>query len=67
MRNILLEKLYVKYGGETGPRPFSKIKNLSISLVNRLKFIQFVLIVCPSRRLPNDVNIKVVTTCFYFI
>ena len=24
MRNILLEKSYTKYGGETSPRPFSE-------------------------------------------
>ena len=32
MRNIFFEKLYTKYGGETIPRPFSKISKLSISL-----------------------------------
>ena len=32
MRNIFLEKLYTKCGGETSPRPFSKKLKLSISL-----------------------------------
>ena len=32
MRNIFLEKSYIKYGGETIPRPFSKNLKLSISL-----------------------------------
>ena len=32
MRNIFLEKLYTKYGGETIPIPFSKKSKLSISL-----------------------------------
>ena len=32
MRNIFLEKLYIKYGGETIPRLFSKKPKLSISL-----------------------------------
>ena len=32
MRNIFLEKLYTKCGGETIDRPFSKISKLSISL-----------------------------------
>ena len=31
MRNIFLEKSYIKYGGETIPRPFSKKLRLSIS------------------------------------
>ena len=32
MRNIFLEKPYVKCGGKTSPRPFSKKSKLSISL-----------------------------------
>ena len=32
MRNIILEKSYTKYGGETSPRPFSEKLKLSISL-----------------------------------
>ena len=32
MRNILFEKSYTKYGGETSPRPFSGKLKLSISL-----------------------------------
>ena len=32
MRNIFLEKLYTKCGGETSPRPFSKKSKLSTSL-----------------------------------
>ena len=32
MRNIFLEKLYTKYGGETRPRPFSGKLKLNISL-----------------------------------
>ena len=31
MRNIFLEKLYTKCGGETIPRPFSEKLKLSIS------------------------------------
>ena len=31
MRNIFLEKLYTKCGGETSPRPFSESLKLSIS------------------------------------
>ena len=32
MRDIFLEKLYTKCGGETSPRPFSEKWKLSISL-----------------------------------
>ena len=32
MRNIFLEKLYTKCGGETSPRSFSEKLQLSISL-----------------------------------
>ena len=32
MRNIFLEKLYAKCGGETSPRSFSEKLQLSISL-----------------------------------
>ena len=32
LRNIFLEKLYTKCGGETIPRPLSKILKISISL-----------------------------------
>ena len=31
MRDIFLEKLYIKYGGETIPRPFSEKLKLNIS------------------------------------
>ena len=32
MRNIFLEKPYIKCGGETSPRPFSEKLTLGISL-----------------------------------
>ena len=32
MRNIFVKKSYIKYGGETIPRPFSKKSKLGISL-----------------------------------
>ena len=32
MRNIILEKSYVKCGGETSPRLFSKESNVNMSL-----------------------------------
>ena len=38
-RNIFLEKLYVKCGGNTSPRPFSKKSKLSISLDQQSKVL----------------------------
>ena len=32
MRNIFIEKSFIKWGGETSPRPFSRKLKLSISL-----------------------------------
>ena len=32
MRNIFIEKSYIKYSGETTPRAFPKKSNFSISL-----------------------------------
>ena len=46
-RNIFPEKSYIKFGGETIPRPFSlksKIEHISGSIA--LIFIQFAFIVC---------------------
>ena len=45
MRNIFLEKLYTKCGGETSARPFSEKLKLSISLDQYSK-AEFVFIVC---------------------
>ena len=39
MRNIFLEKLYTKCGGETSPRPFSEKLKLSISLDQEFKVL----------------------------
>ena len=47
LRNILLQKLYKKCGGETIPRLFFKRLKLNISLEQYSKiFIYFVFIVC---------------------
>ena len=46
MRNISLEKLYTKCGGETIPKPISKKIKLSISLDKLSKILMFVFIVC---------------------
>ena len=39
MRDIILEKSYTKYGGETSPRPFSGKLKLSISLDHYCKVL----------------------------
>ena len=39
MRNIFLEKLYTKCGGETIPRPFCKKLKLSRSLTQQSKVL----------------------------
>ena len=44
MRNIFLEKLYIKCGGETRPRPISGKIKLSISLDQWPKVLWFVFI-----------------------
>ena len=46
MRNIFLEKLNTKCGGESIPISFSKKSKLSISLIRFKVFMQFVFIVC---------------------
>ena len=38
MRNIFVEKSYIKWGGETIPRPFSEKSKLSISLDSYIKW-----------------------------
>ena len=48
MRNILLEKTYIKYVGETSDRPFSKETKLTISLINILKFCTTYIYFIPS-------------------
>ena len=45
MRNIFLEKSYLKYGKNTTFRPFSKSKNWAYLQINSLSFIRFVFIV----------------------
>ena len=64
-RNVFLEKLYTKFGGEASPRPFSKklkLKNISGSTV--WIAVKFVFIVCPSQGLPKHIKSKVLITCF---
>ena len=44
MRNIFLEKSYAKCGGETSPRLFSEILELSISLDQQSKVLYILLL-----------------------
>ena len=46
MRNIFLEKPYIKCGGETIPRPFSKKSKLGISLDQYSKVLYSFFVVC---------------------
>ena len=50
MRNIIFEKSYTKYGGETSPRPFSGILKLSISLDKYCKALYSLLLLYPKLR-----------------
>ena len=65
MKNIFLEKSYIKCGGENSPRTFSeKIKIEYISGSAFWNFIQFVFSVYLSRGLPKYIETKVLITCF---
>ena len=67
-RNIFLEKLCAKCGGETIARPFSQKSKLSISLwINSLNFIQFVFVACQIEDYQNVLKLKLQTTCPYLI
>ena len=50
MRNIFLEKSYIKCG-EASPRPFYEKSELNISLDQQSEMLQFVFINCQSRGL----------------
>ena len=50
MRNIFLEKSYIKWGGETSPRNFSKKLNLRISLDQQSKDFYSLLLLCGKLR-----------------
>ena len=47
MRNISLEKLYIKCGGETGPGPFSTKLKLSITLDQQPEILYNLLLLYP--------------------
>ena len=65
MRNIFLEKSYTKCGREPIPRLFYEKSKLTISGSTVWNFINFFLIICPSRGLLKNIKTKVLTTYFY--
>ena len=69
MKNIFLQKLCTKYGGENSSRLFLKKrkKNGHISASAVWNFIQFAFVVYSSWGLPKYIESKVLTTCFYLL
>ena len=66
MRNIFLEKSYIKSTGKTSSQPFSKkIKIEPLDQQSRVSYSFF--IVCPSGGLSQYFKTKVKTTCFSLI
>ena len=63
MRNIFLQKPFVKRGGETIPRLFSKNSKLSFS-INSLKFV---FIVCQVDGLSKYIETKLQASSFYLV
>ena len=70
MRNIFLEKSYKRCVRETSHRLLSKTTKLRINRSSGSTvwtFMEFVFIVFPIRRLPKQIEIKVLSICFYLI
>ena len=67
MRNILLEKTYIKYVWETSDRLFSKETKLTISLINVLKFSTVYIYLIPSLGLLKYGKTKLQITCYYLV
>ena len=63
MRNIFLEKLYLKWSGEASSRPFHKKSKLTISVDQQTEML--VVNVSNSRSTKN-IKINMMTACFYF-
>ena len=61
MRNIFVEKSYIKCDGETVPRPFSKKAYLCIK---SLKFYTVCFYHLPSLEISKYIETKLQTTCF---
>ena len=67
MRNIFLEKSYIKFGVDPNPRPFSKKSNLSISLDQQSKFSNSLLLLYVQFEEYQYIETKILSTCFYLI
>ena len=63
MKNIILEKSYAKYGGETSPRRFSGKLKLSISL-DMLKLYTVCFYCISNWGLSKYIETKLQNTCF---
>ena len=65
--NIFPEKSYIKYSGESIPRPFSKKKKQiwGYLRINSLKFCRVCLYCMPSWGLPKYIETELLTTWFY--
>ena len=67
MRNILLEKLYIKWSGETISRPFPEKSNLIISRDQYSKVLYGLFLLYAKLRLSKYIKTKLQTTCFFHI
>ena len=67
MKNISLEKLYIKCGEETIPRTlFYKLKiEYTYIWINSPKFLCSLFIPYAKSRATKDIETKLQTTCFY--
>ena len=64
---IFLVKSYTKCGEEAIPRPFSKKFKIGDIWINSLHFCSVYLIVSQSEGIPNHIETKMLTICFYLI
>ena len=64
---LLLKKSYMKYGGKTSPRHFSKRSKLSISLDQRYKVLCSLFYCVPKSWATKYIETKVQATCSYII
>ena len=65
IRNIFLEKSYIKCGGETIPRPFSKKSKLGISMDQWSKCLSILFWLYAKLNISKYIETKLQTTCFY--
>ena len=65
MRNIFLERSYIKCGGEASPAHFSGKLKLRISLDQWSKVLYSLFLLCPKLRAIKYIETKLQTTCFF--